>query len=473
MSDRDFLLHLVQKVGWHLFVSVVIISAMKILYAEDQEMLQEMYSMEMEADLDCEVVNAKDGEQAINLLKKSHDYDLIISDYNMPNINGGQLYTYVQDNCPSIPFILTSGDSIDQHKEFSSFKSDNRGNHSIEKPFSVDALIQYIQSLFADKKTKPVSGYCRVRISLFSLFNGVPTDVFLKISDKKYIKVINKDDLYSSDTIEKYLKKKISYLYIEKQYFKILLDEFQNLLKSTMETKNADGTFEVEIETKVIELIHSTVKEMGVSEQVVKMTDTINRQSVKMIESNKSLKGLFSKLMAAGTDRHSYCQMVSYIGAGVLNKMDWSSHMLLQKISFAALMQDISLEQETLTFIGEIDSSTKTMISPDELELVKKHPEQSVKLLSSLPNFAREVEDMILYHHEKPDGSGFPLGKNFNSLSQTSCIFITACEFSRRAMLSNKKGNFEEIVAELKPGYSKGNFKKPFEGLEKLISLQK
>lgn len=52
------------------------------------------------------IVEADDGEDAVQKLAKSGDFDLIISDYTMPNGTGASVYKYLRDRGMNIPFIL-------------------------------------------------------------------------------------------------------------------------------------------------------------------------------------------------------------------------------------------------------------------------------------------------------------------------------------------------------------------------------
>jgi CheY-like chemotaxis protein len=58
----------------------------KILVAEDEAGLRELYCEFLRED-GYEVVEAEDGQAAIDLMKVQ-DFDLLISDFRMPRVNG-------------------------------------------------------------------------------------------------------------------------------------------------------------------------------------------------------------------------------------------------------------------------------------------------------------------------------------------------------------------------------------------------
>jgi CheY-like chemotaxis protein len=55
------------------------------------------------------VTTCENPVQAIELLKKENDFNLIISDFNMPLMTGGDFNQWLIDSSLNIPFILMSG----------------------------------------------------------------------------------------------------------------------------------------------------------------------------------------------------------------------------------------------------------------------------------------------------------------------------------------------------------------------------
>ena len=48
-------------------------------------------------------------------------------------------------------------------------------------------------------------------------------------------------------------------------------------------------------------------------------------------------------------------------------------------------------------------------LSPEEFEIMKKHPETGAHMVESIP-FLKQAIPYILYHHERHDGTGYPRG---------------------------------------------------------------
>ena len=93
-----------------------------------------------------EMDEAKDGQEAIDKLKEK-DYDLIISDIDMPVMIGFELLDYVKkdDNLKNIPVIFITAEA-EREKIVESIKAGL--DAYITKPFSISTLQQKIENIF-------------------------------------------------------------------------------------------------------------------------------------------------------------------------------------------------------------------------------------------------------------------------------------------------------------------------------------
>ena len=120
----------------------------KILIAEDEEMLLDLFEMLISGEIDCEITTATNGEEAMGILKLDNDFQLIISDFKMPKMTGGELFNFNRKH-DNIPFFLFSGGELEDYPELKEFKISNSKNRFFNKPFSEKILITEIKNLYA------------------------------------------------------------------------------------------------------------------------------------------------------------------------------------------------------------------------------------------------------------------------------------------------------------------------------------
>ena len=92
------------------------------------------------------VILARDGAEAIRILdSKATRADLIISDWNMPNVTGLDLLRHVRKTWQNMPFIMLTGRATE---DFVLAAKEHGVNGYVVKPFSPDQLSRKIQSVF-------------------------------------------------------------------------------------------------------------------------------------------------------------------------------------------------------------------------------------------------------------------------------------------------------------------------------------
>lgn len=78
----------------------------RILFAEDDIYLREIYHLRLAKSFDAEVISASSGNRAIEILKSDQKFDVIVSDFSMPNGNGLDLLGFKLRNDITIPLIF-------------------------------------------------------------------------------------------------------------------------------------------------------------------------------------------------------------------------------------------------------------------------------------------------------------------------------------------------------------------------------
>ncbi|MCF6270693.1 MAG: response regulator [Melioribacteraceae bacterium] len=137
----------------------------KILVVEDDTVLRENITIILEEEYS--VIEAENGSKAISILEQDQNFDLILSDIMMPNVDGYELYDYTKSSeiLSDIPFIFLTA-----RADYSSIrKGMNLGvDDYIIKPFAIDDLLNGIKTRLI-KKDKAVKKFedLKNNISLF------------------------------------------------------------------------------------------------------------------------------------------------------------------------------------------------------------------------------------------------------------------------------------------------------------------
>lgn len=84
------------------------ISPLRVLMVDDDALIA-MSSVDMLEDLGHMVTEANSGAEALALLESGQEFDLMITDYSMPGMNGAELGKVVRRLHPDMPILVASG----------------------------------------------------------------------------------------------------------------------------------------------------------------------------------------------------------------------------------------------------------------------------------------------------------------------------------------------------------------------------
>ena len=140
------------------------------------------------------------------------------------------------------------------------------------------------------------------------------------------------------------------------------------------------------------------------------------------------------------------------LSAYIANKLGYPKQEWIQ-IGLAAMLKDAGMAK------GDGKMLTKSeALHPVEQEQLQRHPSHSYRMVESLPALTDKAKLAILQHHERLDGSGYPLGLVGHKIHSYSRILAVADSYL--AMVSDrpyKKGQSVFTVMEelVKDQYSK------------------
>jgi len=120
----------------------------RILIVEDSPTMRSLLASSLE-DLDTpvKIVEAESGFEALRFLPRE-SFDLVVTDINMPDINGLELVSFIKNNgkYASIPLVIVSTEGSDRDRD----KGLRLGADAyLVKPFDPEALRQVVTDLLA------------------------------------------------------------------------------------------------------------------------------------------------------------------------------------------------------------------------------------------------------------------------------------------------------------------------------------
>ena len=121
----------------------------KILVVDDEDRFRKLVAGFLKND-NYEVLEASDGNEALNLLSQNEDINMAILDVMMPKINGWDLCKIIKEKI-SIPVLIMTAKNEDDD-QIASFEAG--ADDYISKPFNFSILLLRVKALLNKNKTE-------------------------------------------------------------------------------------------------------------------------------------------------------------------------------------------------------------------------------------------------------------------------------------------------------------------------------
>lgn len=327
---------------------------LKILIVDDEDSILKNLEFQIKIVNTIKPTRAANGLEAINILKKNSDFDLIICDYKMSPLNGLDVLAYVKENKLDISFVLLTAqiekqmliDSLNGHVfkiiekplkfddfnsffiEFNSFlknkqKKEELSNlgeffsilaHEINNPLTVMLMkCELVQSQLAKMEDSPLKEQTRQ----FS--------AYVEESSKKICKIINDvKNQYNSDYVK--IEPVCMNLLIEqiKDYLNVFSRQSINFsivnnCRSNTISLNKDQLLQI-----IINLINNSVDAISDLEQQnveIRFSETKNNHVISVIDSGTGLSPEIQALLFTKNFSMKKNRMGTGLGLNICKKI--------------------------------------------------------------------------------------------------------------------------------------------------------
>lgn len=436
----------------------------KVLIVDDETDILEILETLVSAEFNCDVVTAISGKDAVDKLKNDK-FDLILSDYSMPNGNGAVVFNYNKDN-GNIPFIFVSGGYLEDYVDITNFYTVNYLNSYINKPVDIDELNQKVSKVF-DIGVHNTSEFVHVSDFLLLNYDIANYEIYLKLSDEKYIKIKNQND-DSLAEIQRYRQKSEDLFYLKRDQLKFFLKSvinfhLINLRNRTITPKN------FELCGKSIEILSVSMDFLGLTPESKLIIDTTVETCLDLMINDINLKKLVEDFLHFKGYKVSHSLLMSSLCYVLANRIGLGKESIYTKLIQACILHDLAISEEHSSVLI-LTEEQKENLRSSVLKEIKDHPLKICNLLKDNPVYSTDTINIIKDHHEQPNGQGFPRGLSESNLSGLSLLFNFCLSCADHFFYEgSSQESIQKLLRKLATrGYSHGHGEKIFKEFEKI-----
>ncbi|MBT5093190.1 MAG: hypothetical protein HOM21_03035 [Halobacteriovoraceae bacterium] len=275
--------------------------------------------------------------------------------------------------------------------------------------------------------------------------NYTECDVFIKLSEIKFVKIINANAAYDLELFNKYFDKGAHSFFVpNKQVEECGEDTFLTYLPKEKEGPLIQSR-------KVVENLCLMLK---IDPTFVDKARIDFAQCMKVLSKKRDTLLMIKDYVGRDEFMPDHSTMSAYLCCTMCDLMGWGTQENKVKFVIASFFHDITVSQDD----AGLECSTSKANYPDEYY---NHPTKAVEVAFDICSEHPGVDQIISQHHEKPDGTGFPKGANAKFISPQAALFIVVHFFCCR-MYANRFNPYflPEAISYLEATYNTGFFEK-------------
>jgi len=263
--------------------------------------------------------------------------------------------------------------------------------------------------------------YFSVSQELLQSEEALNFDVYLFLGNQ-YVLYAKKDQCYTSKLKERLRTQDIGQVcihssqrpefesYVERNFAKILDDP-----DTSVETKSE--VFHETMIRKVKGVFQQADPQL--SEEIVDQFQGLVESSIAFLSQEEAIRNI-ARLLSHDYKTYSHCMQVYTLTLALMNKYDYSEQ---DKIwtGIGALLHDLGKVKVPSSILNKPGKLNK-----EEWEYIKHHPVLGVGCCTRV-RLSQPILNCILFHHEKCDGTGYPVGLKKRDIPSPIRI-LTICD---------------------------------------------
>lgn len=397
-----------------------------ILLVDEDELTLEMEKMALELVFDGPIKAVMTIEQAVDFLKHSPQTRMIVTDHYVQGGCATTIEQFLLEKKLDTSLVVCSNLQVDEIK-----KNYNRAPRFIEKNNLIKPLMELTKNILSKNDLKSSKEFCGIRVPTLLRLGFVNYDLFVKLSENKFVKLSKAGEPLAAEGARKLLSKKINRLYLKAEDAHSLLLEFQKNAAELEKISDLSPIESVFITYEASDLVHNLFHAFGWSKEIEKTIEKSVHLALREISMKPKLIEMLMAYSQMGSGYvASHSSTLIYICCGLAQHLDWTSDYTFKKISMAALLHDITLlpdlSVEDILKLNEEALAMDNKKRSKDLEQYMKHPILSAELLNHFDDLLPDIDKIILQHHERPDGSGFPAKLAGIRIHPLAALFIVS-----------------------------------------------
>lgn len=243
-------------------------------------------------------------------------------------------------------------------------------------------------------------------IALQEFVSGVPipVDLFVRISEEKFILVAKGGSLSNVDQFRNYQNKEVVYLWVRKKEYYKMAHQSISLAGIALSKRDLNDKQRTTLVTHATRSVFKQMDHLGFDLELYNNAKQITEAIVGLVENHRTLTDLFESLAGVSDQLLSHSIAVSSLSVVIGQALGYEKKSTLEKLAMGGLLHEIGLK----AIPHELAHKPLASMTHEEVMLWETHAYKGAQMLMSLGIVPDDVVSIVYEHHENSIGQGFP-----------------------------------------------------------------
>lgn len=448
----------------------------KTLIVSDNEILNQLYIINLEVYLATKVTLVLTTQNALELIQLDNEFNLIIT---MNMINGHDsaqgLYDFMTSHNIKIP-LLVIGNPSKEIPNIIVVQSSYHLQNLIRSCAQVlDVTAKSMASLL-------VPDYFSVSTNFIIRLRETPCPLYLQVkkgSEEPTFVMVAKEGGSITEIIKKFEAEGITELFVNRLDRLLIINKISTILCDFIKSTEKLGM--VEKSSALEQGFDFVAKDFSqtpaATAEIMNIANACTKVMQDVIKDAPGLKGLLNILDSNKNGYiYTHSMLSAFIANHIVKKVSWGGEGHLEKINFVLFFHDIMLAPIYLKYPNlkyEEDLLYSETLNEKEKDIVLNHARLAAELIITYRRAPMGADLLIKQHHGMTNGVGFAIEFK-DDISPLSKIVLVAEAFVEEYMKGKDNDpqfqmDVKKVIPMLNAKFKKSTYKKIIETLDSLI----
>lgn len=260
----------------------------------------------------------------------------------------------------------------------------------------------------------------------------VPADVYLKLSDQKYILISRKGTKATFNQLHATEREEVEKLYVKKIDYKDCVGQNLTVAGILVQKNDVSDQFKADFISKTADIVFKEIQSLGFNHETLEHAKNVSSSIQKLASSKQDLLSVVTIMNSISNDLMKHSLSVSVISVIIAKTMNFMFPLTLEKLALGGMLHDVGMKE----FSKELIEKPRHLMTQEEVSLYETHVMRGVEVIRSMPSIPEDLISIVLEHHENAVGQGYPRHLRDFKMNPLAKIVALADKFAELSISS-------------------------------------